>query len=416
MKNFKEQLAEKLKRAQELSKAADERDLNDDELAEVKTLTDEITDLQLKVKAADDSRRLLEGVASFQVDDDPDDPKNQQKQQYEGGLGDRFVNSDAYKAFQKAHPSGVGNGTPIDIKGARVGTLADIGRKVDPAPLALPDAHVAPLRFPTVDLTYPYPLSLLDLITRGQTGGAFEYVQITAVTNNAGIVAESATADGSDADGGLKPLSDLTTDLADAKVYTYADGYTVTNQMLSDAPAFASYLNSRMSYNLQFVIEDMILNGAGSGGEPAGVLATGGVQTQDFDTDLFRTVRKAITKVTKLGGRVTAVLMSPEDDEEWDLAQDGNQRYYGQGPFGSGPGTAWGRPRVVSQRLEQGTTILGDFGTIALLDREGLSVLAFNQHADYARRNLTYVRAELRAAQAIFEPAKLCIVDTSEGS
>ena len=37
--------------------------------------------------------------------------------------------------------------------------------------------------------------------------------------------------------------------------------------------------------------------------------------------------------------------------------------------------------------------------------------LAFNQHKDYAQRNLTYVRAELRGLQLIRQPAKLAIVD-----
>src|SRR5690606_19542873 len=116
-----------------------------------------------------------------------------------------------------------------------------------------------------------------------------------------------------------------------------------------------------------------------------------------------------ITKVTRggIGGRVDAVLVSPEDDEEIDLMQDENGRFYGAGPFSMGPSSLWGRPRVVSELLDPGQFILGDFKQIALLDREGLSVLAFNQHKDYAQRNLTYVRGELRAAQVIWKPNRL---------
>jgi hypothetical protein len=39
-----------------------------------------------------------------------------------------------------------------------------------------------------------------------------------------------------------------------------------------------------------------------------------------------------------------------------------------------------------------------------------MSVLAFNQHKDYAQRNLTYLRAEFRALQLIRQPAKLAVV------
>lgn len=412
MATLKEQREAALKAARDIADAAtkDARDLTDEERATVTSKLAEVDELDVKIKRAAEDAELIAKIAAVPSDDEDDTPVGgAQTKARVGGMGDVFVQSGTYKAWAAAHPSGVGQGTPINIGSAKVGTLADIRTKADPGPLALSDAHVPNLRFPTVDLTYPAPLALLDLITRGQAAGAFEYLQITSVTNNADVVGEATTATGSSAASGLKPLSDLSTDLADAKVFTYADGFTVTNQMLADAPALATFLNARLSYNLNDVIEDYLLNGTGNTGVPKGILHTTGVQSQPFDTDMVTTVRRAITKVTKKGGRVTAVVMSPEDDEAWDLLKDNTGRYYGQGPFGSGPGTAWGRPRVVSQRISQGTFILGDWSTVTLLDREGLSVTAFNQHADYARRNLTYVRAELRAVQAIFEPAKLVV-------
>jgi hypothetical protein len=71
----------------------------------------------------------------------------------------------------------------------------------------------------------------------------------------------------------------------------------------------------------------------------------------------------------------------------------------------------WGYERIVSQSIAVGQAIIGDFKTIQLLDLEPLSIEAFNQHKDYAQRNLTYIRAEKRAVQLIRNPAKLCIVD-----
>lgn len=407
--SLKEQLKAALARVKELADAAtaEAREFTEDEAAEIEAKSAEIEDLRARVKRAEEIQAKVKSLAAITTDDDDDadvdddEPAAVTGRKRYQGLGERFVKSDAYRAFAKEHPSGLGNGSPVNIKAARIGNLADVGRKADPPALALPDAHVAPLRFPTISHIYDAPLTLLDLITRGTTGGAFEYLQIIGETDNAGIVDEEAQ----------KPLSGLQTELADAKVYTYADGFDVTNQMLSDAPALATFLESRLSRHLENKIESILLSGAGTAGEPAGILQTSGVQAQAFDTDMFRTVRKAITKVTRLGGQVTAVLLSPEDDEEWDLAQDANKRYYSGGPFGSGPGTAWGRPRVVSQKLTQGQFILGDFRTVTLLDREGVSVLAFNQHADYARKNKTYVRAECRAAQAIFEPALLVVGD-----
>lgn len=330
-------------------------------------------------------------------------------------MGEAFVTSASYKAFRGEYPHGPGQGSPVKIDRVTVGTMTDYfdGRAKaaagasDTNPLSTETARIQPVRMPTLyELTGPS--TLLDLISRGQTAGNFEYMQVTQAHRGADVVAEAAE----------KPLSDFETNLQDAKVYTYADGLIVTNQMLADAPALASYLNTQLRANLDWVMEDKLLNGTGVSGEPKGILHTTGIGEQSYTgasaLDLVKAVRQAMGKVRRLpGGRVTAVLLSPEDDDAIDLMQDGNGQFYGQGPFGTGPATLWGAPRVVSDRLQPGQALVGDFSQIALLDREGLSVVAFNQHLDFARRNLTYVRAELRAAQVIWRPDR--IVNVTKG-
>jgi HK97 family phage major capsid protein len=127
--------------------------------------------------------------------------------------------------------------------------------------------------------------------------------------------------------------------------------------------------------------------------------------------DLIVAVRQSITLLKHVGATNLSVLVSPEDAEAIDLLRDANERFYGAGPFGVGPSTLWNRAIVESEQLEQGQTIVGDFKQISLLDRSGLSVQAFNQHKDYASRNLTYVRAELRAAQAIWRPNRFAVIE-----
>lgn len=400
---------------------SESRDLTENEQARVLEVKGEVAELDRLIKADDEARAAIKAITA-DVDDEDED------EQPEAGakgarfevrepagkadrltIGEAFVKSDIYKAFQKRHPSGVGQGTPVRLEAVRVGEAEKaIGRKADLLNTDL--AHIAPLRYPTLDMIERPRLTLLDIIARGAMAGNFEYVQITGVNRGAGIVAEATGAvdeDGADADP-LKPISTFTTAIADAKAYTYADGYEVTTQMLSDAPGLATFLNTEIPYSISSVIADKILNGTGTNGEPAGIRHTTGVQTQTFDTDMVTTIRRAITKVTRLGGPVTAVLVSPEADEEFDLLQDQQGRYLGQGPWNSGPGTIWGRPRVVSEQLSgSNEVILGDWTTVALLDREGLSIEAFNQHADFARRNKVYVRAELRAGQVIWRPNRL---------
>lgn len=428
MQKWKRLLAEAQKAAKAASaiakKATDEdRALTDDERTEYQKQYDDAVRLkaesdQAKKDAEDEV--LLKELAD-DADDAPDDDHRQIRDRGEKAdaerFGERFTKSEAYETFRKEFPTGVGNGAPVNIGRVKVGTMEEWAshRKA----LTSPQAQVQPIRMPMVDHVDRDRLTFLDLISRGQTGGNFEYLQVIGVTRGAKIVPEATG--GTDA-AALKPLSEIQTELADAKVYTYADGYDVTNQLLADAPAFASYMNNELEYSLDNVVEEKLLNGTGTGGEPKGILTTTGVQEQTYTADagglndvtamaFVKAVRKAITKVTRLpGGTVTAVVLSPEMDEALDLLQDANDRFYGQGPFQSGPQTLWGRPRVTSERLVDTNSVLGDFKQVALLDREGLSVLAFNQHKDYAQRNMTYVRAELRAAQVVWKPNRLAIV------
>lgn len=331
-------------------------------------------------------------------------------------LGSQFVNSAAYKQFKGHNDGRVAKGTPIEIR-----AIDREGSRFAGKLLTTTDSNPAPVRTGEVDdLVYRPERRLLDVITRGTTDLTwFEYRQIISKTNNAGIVPEATTSapiDGTtvtNAAGGLKPLSSLVTKTAQAKAHTYADGMEVTNQELADDGIMRALINSTLAENLEIELENILLNGAGTDDEPAGILNTTGVLQQAFVTDAPTSIRKAITKLrTTSGAQIKGVLLNPEDDEAWDLLKDADGRYmFAGGPYSQGPATAWGFERIVSQSIPVGQALIGDFSTIHLLQKDPLEILAFNQHKDFAQRNLTYIRAELRALQLIRNAAKLAVVD-----
>ncbi|MGW1219470.1 phage major capsid protein [Streptomyces californicus] len=417
---LREKLQALLKEAADIVAKAkeDDREFTEDEVTRINEIKSESDDLAAKVKAADAAQAAAAEMAG-KAAERPKPALSGVKDRQEDGdatLGGQFVKSALYQEFRKDHPSGLGEGSAVSIGRTRVGSLKEwmAGRKATSAPLQVGLGHVAPIRMPMVDQVDRDNLTILDLISRGESDGPFEYLQVTGVTRNAAVVKDEILPGDPNTD--LKPTSTIQTELADAKPYTYADGYDVTNALLSNAPALATYMDNELEYSLDWVVEDKLLNGTGTNGNPKGILHTTGVQELTYTpgTDAMaqvKAIRKAITKITTLpGGNVTAALMSPEDDEAWDLLQDTTDRFMGQGPFGQGPSTSWGRTRALSQRLAPGTVILGDWRQVALLDVEGLSVLAFNQHKDYAQRNLVYVRAELRAMQVIWKPNRLIVV------
>lgn len=386
-------------------------DVTDDQIKAVEDAVNAVKALDTRIAGTKAAREALAALA-VENDYEPDNADDS-GMKAASTLGERFIKSNVYTEWARRHPSGVGEGTNIALDGVKIGSMAEFlaNRKADGAVLGTPVSKPDTIRYPTVDMVVRRPLTLLDVIGKGRMAGPFEYVQITGVTNNAAIVAEATSATD-----GLKPTSDMTTALADCKPYTFADGFTVTNQLMSDAPAFASYMQTSLSYNLDTVIEDKVLNGTGTG-EPKGILKTTGVQEVTAGgtsiMDLVKAVRKAKGKVSRVGGTTNAILLNPEDAEEVDLLQDGNQRFYGQGPFGTGPNTLWGVPVITSEKITKGQALAGDFNQVQLLDREGLSVVAFNQHKDYAQRNLVYVRAELRAGLVIWRPNRLALVKAS---
>lgn len=398
--NLKQQRAAALKAAQDIVEAAkaESRDLTDAEQTEVEAKTAEIAELDEKIEKAKKSADLIGRLASVKtVDDGPTEQHDPM-----GGIGEGFVKSAAFKEFRKAHPSGVGSGTPLRIEVKELGHAADLGIGTK-ATITTATGQNGPTRQPGYrSELLDEGLSFLDLITTGSTDASYiEYAQIVSETDNAAVVAE----------GELKPLSDVTTDLAEAKAFTYADGFDITNQTLADDGALAAYMEQRIRYHVRNVVVDQLLNGTGAGTAPQGILGTTGVQAQAFDTDVITTLARALAKVEAVQADPQAIVMNPAD--VWTLRLHKNGDVWGLGnPLQQGlTPTPFGVPVVSSTRVAAGTALVGNFKSVHFLEREPLSVVAFNQHKDYAQRNMVYVRAELRGLQLFYAPREVVVAD-----
>lgn len=421
----KKLLAEKMAEVQTIrAKIADPAlEFTEEDADAAAKLADDIDELRTKIDKADAVSKRLEALPSFALpveksggagsEVDTDD-----ELAADATAGDRFIASDAYKAFKAANPRGI--------------SVSDDSVKVDIKVKNLEPKQKAILRRPTTgnarsvrtnqvdDLVFRAPRTLLDVITTGTTDLPwFQYRQIIAKSNNADIVPEASSTTLTTTASGYKPVSDLTTTTAEAREFTYADGMEVTNQELTDDGIMRSIIDSTLRENLQIKKEAVLLNSVASAEAPAGIMTTSGVLSQAYvpstspnpNIDVPKTLRKAITKLrVTSGAQIRGVLMNPLDDELFDLLQDSHGDWLA-GPYSPGPATVWGYERIVSQAIPQGKALIGDFSTIHLLQYTPLEVLAFNQHADFARRNMTYVRAEERALQLIRNAAKLCIVN-----
>lgn len=280
-------------------------------------------------------------------------------------------------------------------------------------------AFVVNERTDIVEMLGRKPLVVRNLVSNRRTGSdTVEFVQQTSHTNAAAVVAEASssaaptapggTAGGAltnNAGGGYKPEGGWAFAVASANVKTIAEWVPVTKRALSDVAALEGLINDELQADIAETEEDQILNGNGSGENFTGINNTSGIQTQTFSTDIFQSVRKAITKARTVG-RVnpTALVVNPADAEKIDLAKDGQNRYYYGGPEGIGPRTLWGVPVIESESQAAGTGLLGDFAKAVVWDREQSTVTMTDSHADFFVRNLVAILAEERLAFGVTRP------------
>ena len=288
-------------------------------------------------------------------------------------------------------------------------------------------AFVVNERTDIVEMLGRKPLTIRSLVSnRRTTSDTVEFVQETSHTNNAAVVAEATSSAGPtvvdgtltyNAGGGYKPEGAWAFAVETAVVKTIAEWVPVTKRALADVAQLEGLINDELRADILEAEEDEILNGDGQGEHFTGINETSGIQTQTFSTDLFETLRKAVTKVRTVG-RVnpTALVLNPADAELIDLAKDGEDRYYYGGPQSIGQRTIWGVPVVESESQPEHTGLMGDFSKAVLWDREQTTVTMTDSHSDFFVRNLVAVLAEERLAFGVTRPTAFVSIDLTSGS
>jgi hypothetical protein len=236
------------------------------------------------------------------------------------------------------------------------------------------------------------------------SGGVFSYLKQTARINNAAVVPK----------GSLKPTSIYTLKRVDDAVDTIAHLSEPINVAdLSDAPLLATFLNGELAFGLSKAIDKVLVD--------AILLAA-------FSThgDVSLTgIRSAITTLQLLDLTPTAIAINPED---WEVVEAQALEAFAAGDA-AGVNEAYARrlyslPVVVSNSIDEGQCIVGDFAGSAAVYRTGGTVITIHDSApredgnggyaaDYQFNQVTF-RCETRAKPAIGRP--LGFVQLSSGS
>ena len=404
MKTLRDELLEMQEHAKAIvSKAlAEERDMTEEEDQQFKGATAELNRLEAKVAARSRTEGLLAELTkrngggqlvvpaqSLPV------PAAPQQLTYAKSYGAQFVESEGYLEFRAAGGARGGNWATslIELK-------APIGYPTIPA---FAPGVLSGISGP---MPLPRPPQMLSLLATGSVDGSVvAYIREKTWTNNAAIVAPGA----------LKPESIKDFETVQQALAKIAHFVLVVDEMLMDVSGLRTFIDNQMEWGVLVKLEDQVLNGTGVAPNFTGLRVVPGHLTvaADADLPLASAILSAITQIQASGYQPNGIVMNPATFGLVVGQASPNAGYYlGPGAFQDTPALRfWGLPVVASSQMPAGEALVGAFSTAATLFRkDGVVTQASNSHADYFARNVTAIRAEIRAALAIYQPGAFALV------
>lgn len=246
------------------------------------------------------------------------------------------------------------------------------------------------------------PLTLRQLIpTIAVTSNAVNSLRESAWTNDAAEVAQTAA----------KPESDITFAPYNVVIETVAHWIKVSNQLLADAPAVASYIDTRLRDGLAQRIDKQILLGDGTSPNLSGLTDAGNFTafTASSGANLAESINKAKYNRWALGEVVDTVVVNPADWAALELLREGA----GTGAYLYGmPGTnaqmsVFGVQVVLSANMPAGQFLIGSLRSAATIYQRQGAVVEMGFVNDDFTKNLVTIRAEERLGLAVDRPAAI---------
>lgn len=213
-------------------------------------------------------------------------------------------------------------------------------------------------------------------------------------------------------EGTIKPESDLEFGTQTLNIGTIAHWIKVSNQVLSDMPMLASYIETRLAYGIRYKLEYFVINGhIPASGQPknfSGLMESGNHLTVPFvagDTPLD-VLSKAKYKAAASFIQPECFILNPEDWGNLERLKGNDGHYVIGAPTATGVQVyLWGLPVRFSpvQALSKywcGNLSIGFDGYI----REDVDTQISLEDGDNFRKNLATVLSEMRAAGGVIIP------------
>jgi HK97 family phage major capsid protein len=245
------------------------------------------------------------------------------------------------------------------------------------------------------------PLTVRAILPSAQTGSnQVNSLREASWNNSAAGVSE----------GNAKPESDITFEQYNVSITTIAHWIKVSNQLLADAPAIASYIDVRLRDGLAQEFERQLVKGSGIAPEMSGLTDSGNYTaysptSDDLLVDAINRAKYSLWAAT--GFAPDAVIVNPADWGAMERTREGA----GTGMYLYGmPGVAagvnpFGVRIVLSNNVAAGSFIIGAFNAATMLYNRQGAVVEMGYVNDDFTKNLVTIRAEERAGLAVERPS-----------
>jgi len=307
--------------------------------------------------------------------------------------GEQFITSDAFKSLVSRDKERV----RFEVKNTAITS--------DLSALFADGTTTFPMQRPGVIPGDFAPITIRQRIpTIAVSTNAVNALREASFTNNAAEVAQGA----------LKPESEAEFEQYNVPIQTVAHWIKVSNQLLADAPAIASYIDTRLRDGLAQRIERQLLLGDGNTPNLSGLTDAGNftAYTATSGDNLADAINRAKYALWATGNAPDTVIVNPADWSAMELARESSGGAYLYGTPGTNAGTTpFGVAVVMSNHMTQGSFLIGNLaGSATIYQREGATVEMGFVNDDFTR-NLVTILCEERLALAVDRPSGILYGD-----
>lgn len=312
--------------------------------------------------------------------------------------GAEFVNSNAFKNFEKANFKGHMNyeftkdtpltnnlGTPYSV--GTVGGVSDQGFVEDPKVI----------------------LNIENLFAHAPiTENTFLYMPLS-VTSNAGFIAE----------GSAKPETTFSVTAKTGQVKTIATWTKVSEQLFADKSQLINILDNNLTHAVDVEVQNQLISGDGSGEKLSGISKTGNytdyVTSSGTATNTVDLLRNVAFKMRGANIDNLSIVLNWADWSALLGLKSTTNEYLINGILDPVKQTIYGIPVVLSSAIAAGKFAMGNFKMGGIVFDKTAMALEIDRTGDDFTKNLITIRAERRLGFAVVQPKAICYGDLTVG-